>query len=189
MLRPLVVGMATDWNDTGYHEIRLEHKQLAIVFFIAVSFGVVLFLLGVWVGRNHPAQASSVPEAIEKVEQAEPKPLAASDEPTFFKKDPVESSGTKSSEPPAKTAPTTAAKPKGTQIHSIQAGAFSTEENAKKMAVDLEKAGYVITIASPDPRDQKKLYRVLVGEFGSKTEAEAAKKRLESMGFKKLVVK
>lgn len=185
-----------DWSDTGYHEIRLEHKQLAIVFFVAVSFGVVLFLLGVWVGRKNPPLTESPTETIEQVESASPKPAEEkTSPPTFFEKRPAgerpaddSSESAAAAAPPTSTSAQAPAKPKG-HVFTLQAGAFSTEENAKKAAMDLEKAGYAITVAAPDPKDKKKLYRVLVGEFASREEALAAKKRLEGMGFKNLVPK
>ena len=76
----------TDWSETGYHEIRLEQRQLAVVFFIAAGIGIVLFLLGVMVGRKSAGAGSAVPTTVEKVEAQQPKPLEKEPVASFFDK-------------------------------------------------------------------------------------------------------
>ncbi len=192
----------SEWNSTGYHEIRLEHKQILFVFLIAAVIGVALFLLGVMVGRKSPAETAAAEgtEVVEKVKAEAPKPAVDhTTEASFFDK-PSKQPAAVNEEQPAATPPVARAvdhhaetppppTPKPGHYYSIQSGAFSTEANAKHSAVELEKAGYPITILPPGAKDTKKLYRVLVGEFATRDEAIGAKKRLEGMGFKNLVVR
>ncbi|MEW6363854.1 MAG: SPOR domain-containing protein [Acidobacteriota bacterium] len=190
----------TDWSETGYHEIRLEQRQLAVVFFIAAGIGIVLFLLGVMVGRKSAGASSPVPATVEKVEAAQPKPMEKEPAASFFEKTgkpEVPETGKRPAEDVASAAPsappTADVKPQPAKstghTYSLQAGAFSTEANAKKAAQEMEKAGYPIRILAPGDKDKKKLYRVFVGEFATRDEVMAAKKRMEEMGFKNLVPK
>jgi len=189
----------SDVSETGYHEIRLELKQILLIFLIAAGISIVLFLLGVMVGRNSMAEAGAGTGAapVEKVSAETPKPVGGEGGPSFF--DDKSKTGRTAEIPPTKTIeppPSDASKPpeapapkKAGRVFSLQSGAFSTEENAKKRAMELEKAGYPITIMPPAAADKKKLYRVLVGEFESRDDALAAKTRLEQMGFKDLSIR
>lgn len=73
-----------DHPDDGFHEIQLSGKQLVFLFMATTVVSVVIFLLGVWVGRGVPAQqrldAFSDPAALASAERAaEPTPVADAD--------------------------------------------------------------------------------------------------------------
>jgi cell division septation protein DedD len=52
-----------DHADDGFHEIQLSGKQLVFLFMATTVVSVVIFLLGVWVGRGVPVQQAAEPFA------------------------------------------------------------------------------------------------------------------------------
>lgn len=174
-------------ESSGYHEIRLEHRQILFVFLIAAGIGVVLFLLGVWVGRVSIGGGASVGEVTQKVEAEQPKPLAKESEPSFYEKpkpsaalEPPPKSG--ASETPTASTSTPVKKP--AKQYFIQVISLSTEEKAKAEAQKLEHAGFSVTIDQPSEAEKSKYYKIFVGGYATKEEALAARKRLEGMNYK-----
>jgi len=70
---------------------------------------------------------------------------------------------------------------------SIQVGAFSDYTNAKKYAAKFSKMGYPTEINSTT-RDNKKLYRVRVGNYKTRAKAKAERRKLEKMEKKKFAI-
>jgi tetratricopeptide (TPR) repeat protein len=70
---------------------------------------------------------------------------------------------------------------------SIQIGSFSIEANAQKLVGILEEGGYGAFIVET-ALEQKQLFRVRVGGYVSVEEAQAAKSKLESMGYSGFIV-
>ena len=70
----------------------------------------------------------------------------------------------------------------GTFYYCVQVGAFSAEGNAGKLAGELKKRGYAVE-ESEGSLQGKKFYRVRVGRFTSRQEAEEQLRRLRQDGF------
>ena len=70
-------------NDEGFREIQLNGKQLIFLFMAATVASVVIFLIGVLVGRNAPRGAAEAAEAVpmEVVPDAAPAPVAETPAP------------------------------------------------------------------------------------------------------------
>ena len=66
--------------------------------------------------------------------------------------------------------------------YCVQVGAFSSEQNARRLAGELKRRGYESEI-SEGTMQGKTFYRVRVGRFGSRPEAEAELQRLRQEGF------
>ncbi len=64
---------------------------------------------------------------------------------------------------------------------TIQAGAFSDEANAQRVAARLGAAGQAAV--SPFDHNGARLYRVTVGSWSSAEDADAARERVASLGF------
>jgi len=70
----------------------------------------------------------------------------------------------------------------GTFYYCVQVGAFSSEENAQRLAGELKRRGYVSEI-SEGSLQGKTFYRVRVGRFNSHGEAEGELQKLRQEGF------
>ena len=55
--------MAHELQDEGFHEIQLNGKQLVFLFMAATVVSVVIFLLGVFVGRGVRAERGTVADS------------------------------------------------------------------------------------------------------------------------------
>ncbi|MFO7807644.1 MAG: SPOR domain-containing protein [Candidatus Moraniibacteriota bacterium] len=60
----------------------------------------------------------------------------------------------------------------------IQVGAFSSQQNANAMAEEYKSKGYDAVVLAPSPTDRTKLYRVRLGGYPSREEAERARDNL-----------
>ncbi len=89
---------------------------------------------------------------------------------------------------PAKTEPA-AKKPAPAEAAGgwfVQVAAVADKPAAAAFAEKLQKEGYPALLIEPTAKDKKSIYRVRVGPFGSKNEADAAKAKLtEAMKKKK----
>jgi cell division septation protein DedD len=65
----------------------------------------------------------------------------------------------------------------------VQLGSFSSRDNAKRLAADLEKKGFNATISPLTTGGGKTLYRVRTGGFKTREEAAQLVRRLGSAGF------
>jgi DedD protein len=130
-----VSDITHDVVDDGFHEIHLSGKQLVFLFMATMVVSVVIFLIGVFVGRNvraqqaadhladptaalaasAPAPASSAPASADAGPQAAepPSPPAESDELSYKKRLEVGASAEhlKPAAPGQRQAPTRAAPP------------------------------------------------------------------------------
>ena len=70
---------------------------------------------------------------------------------------------------------------------SIQIGSFSIEANAQNLVGILVGGGYGAFIVET-ALEQKRLFRVRVGRYGTVEEAREAKSKLESLGYSGFIV-
>ena len=70
----------------------------------------------------------------------------------------------------------------GLSYYCVQVGAFSSEQNAQRLAGELKKRGYASEV-SEGVLGGKTFCRVRIGRFGSRPEAEEELKRLKREGF------
>ena len=69
----------------------------------------------------------------------------------------------------------------------MQLAAFSDDKGANSLANKLKKAGYATAHVEAVDTSHGKLWRVRVGGFGTRAEAEAARVKLKSEGFNGMV--
>ncbi|MCY1128337.1 SPOR domain-containing protein [Frigidibacter sp. RF13] len=97
--------------------------------------------------------------------------------------------------PAAAPAPATAAPDPGAPLSAIpaqpagalsrpylQIGIFSTEENAKKAAAQMQKAGLAAQV-KPEKSQDKTLWRVLIGPAATQAERDAMVAKVKSLGY------
>lgn len=229
-------------SDQGFHEVQLSGKQLVFLFMSAVVVMVVVFLLGVNVGRGvrsavgdtevlaqgdpsaptgpdvpvpnaataepaKPAQpelsyhdlllgaapaagkATAAATDNDKTPPSEaPPPVAETLPPAPTPAPSPVASPPPSARPPATEtapaqAPAAAAKPSGSDWF-LQTNAYSTQAVAEGEVAKLKQLNVPAFVLAPDATDRQKLFRVRVGPYASRAEAERASSRLKGQGFK-----
>ncbi len=177
-------------SNKDYRELQLSSSQLILIFIAILVLGIVVFLLGVSVGKKQAkvqgeTQLASKPA--EQITQEKPIPQKeksesidqelASHEKVQEEKAPeekIKAQPAKSKPEPAKQAP-----PKQTQNdYWIQVGAFSSQQNANAIAEEYKNKGYNAVVLAPSSSDRSKLYRVRLGGYVSREEAETARDKL-----------
>ena len=71
---------------------------------------------------------------------------------------------------------------------AVQIAAFTDDKGASALAGKLKRAGYASTYTEPVETSRGTLWRVRVGGFGTRPEAEAARTKLKTEGWNGLVV-
>jgi cell division septation protein DedD len=88
--------------------------------------------------------------------------------------------------PPPEPPPVPAAP---SNVVNYQIGLFSNSANADKLLDDVKKKGFRAFILTPSEGEPNPVFRVQVGPFSDVVEAEEAKKKLESEGYKPILKK
>ena len=70
-------------------------------------------------------------------------------------------------------------------LYYIQIGAYEFKKNALNIADGFKKNGYTSVVINPLPMDKKPWYRVRVGGYQSKEEAEETLSKLLKLGITK----
>lgn len=198
--------MATATHDDGFHEIQLNGKQLVFLFMAGTVVAVVIFLLGVFVGRGvraepgqtdpliaqqsstmpdiPPAASSSGSEAPASASEdlSYPARLGNADAPREVLREPPPPSP----EPPARAPSPAAAAPSASDVpgepagdgFAIQLAALGKREEAEGIVRRLAGKGYSAYLMAP-PSGAPAVYRVRVGKFKDRREAESVSTRLQ----------
>ena len=194
--------------DEGFHEIQLNGKQLVFLFMAGTVVAVVIFLLGVFVGRGVRAEVGQ-PIAAEAL------PVPAPDVPPVAAAPPSGSPATAgeslsypnrlaNAEPPKETLrttpPTTAAPapelppppvPPAREAvaskvasepagdgYAIQVAALGKREEAEVIVQRLTDKGYAAYLMAP-AAGAPAVFRVRVGKFKDRREADSVSSRLQ----------
>lgn len=181
-----------------FRELQFSSTQLVFVFLAILVLGVFIFLLGVSVGKKQgqltaeaglPGQlktekvaekqivpteagAADIQKELQSHKQAKQE-AAKTGAPTAAKK-PVETKAKPETEKPA----VKAADAKPDIQFFIQAGAFADKAAASTYANKLEKEAFPAFVMDPLPTDSKAVFRVRIGPFGSRDDADASRTKL-----------
>ena len=217
-------------TDDGFHEIQLSGKQLVFLFMTGTVVTVLIFLLGVQVGRNARLDNASVVDGGDTLAAGTPPPAAATpseavaaggppaaeppapatepdDELSYAKRLQSDSAPTEKLKPPAQAPPAAAAKaappaappspapaPRSGVENGSRPGAWIVQvislqdrAAAATIATRLTGKGYPAFVLDPAP-GAPAIYRVQVGGYPDRRDAEQASRRLEKdEQFKPLV--
>jgi len=170
-------------TNKDYRELQLSSSQLVLIFIAILALGVVIFLLGVSVGKKQAqivdtTQFTSEPLA-EQVVEEEPKPVEEPEEQTTVAEKPAEQSKDtireelashqkKKAEAKVKPAPI----PRSSGYY-IQIGAFKNRDSAYAMADGLKDQGFPAQVFDPTPTETNPLFKVRVGGYETRAQAEA----------------
>lgn len=170
-------------KDKNYREVQFSSSQLILIFVGILILGVVIFLLGVSVGKKQAQIIKKtempVPAVAEKPKE-KPPPSPSPEAKDLINKELA--SHQKVMEETQKKAPV----PQKKNIFFIQVGAFDSKEVALSFAKGFEKKGYSTIVLDPLPSDKKPFFRVRVGGFETREKAEEAKARLISEAKRKV---
>jgi DedD protein len=211
-------------TDDGFHEIQLSGKQLVFLFMTGTVVTVLIFLLGVQVGRNARLDNTTVADAGDALATGSPPPAAATpsqavaaggppaaeppapatepdDELSYAKRlqsDSAPAEKLKAPAPPSQasappagqaqssvTPPSRAAEAKQEVENGSRPGAWIVQvislqdrAAAARIAKQLAGRGYPAFVLDPAP-GAPAIYRVQVGGYPDRRDAEQASRRLE----------
>lgn len=190
---------STHNDDDGFHEIQLSGKQLVFLFMATTVVAVVIFLCGVQVGRNvrtdrtadsadalataaapapSPAQMPSAVSAAPPPSEAPP-PARDTDQDLSYGKR-LQSANTPKEQvgpaAPAAATPAHAGPQAGNWV--VQVHALKDRTAAEGIAQRLVSKGYPAFVLDPDP-GAPTIYRVQVGRYVDRREAEQVARKLE----------
>jgi cell division septation protein DedD len=200
--------MAMTTTDDAFHEIQLNGKQLVFLFMAVVVASVVIFLLGVLVGRGVRAETGPTQAVVQPTGGGTPD-FAAVPAPGGAPASPVKEdlsypNRLSSAAPPAETLPTpradTAQESASARAESkappperrmasasnapdasgfaIQVAALRQRAEAESVARGLTTKGYPAYVMNPDA-GAPAVFRVRVGKFKDRREAESVAARLQ----------
>jgi cell division septation protein DedD len=157
-------------SNKDYRELQISSSQLVIIFLAIIVLGVVIFILGISVGKKQSqivlASQTETESGTEMVTQEQAVPLDKPEE----KKAELSS--------PAKKEPTPQKQAEKTQPQAlewfIQVGAFQNSQSAKSVADRFKEDGYNAIVLSPSSSTSSRLYKVRIGGYATKELAENA---------------
>jgi len=161
-------------RDKDYRELQISSSLLVFIFLAILILGVVIFLLGVSVGKKQAqiVASSEIPEKKEaiQVEKKEPVPIKVPKDTT--KQKPVAVQKVKEEVQKQATIPK--------DQYFIQVGAFNDKNAASTFADQFKKEGFPVVVLEPYSSDKKPVYRVRIGGYPSREDVEKAKAQLKS---------
>jgi len=169
-------------KNKDYREIQLSSAQLAIIFVAILILGVVIFLLGVSVGKKQAQLANeSDLTASGAIQQAEAKTTISPQEPedTIGKE---LASHQKIKEKSQNKKP--AAAPQN--LYYIQVAALDSKDAATSFADQFKQRGYPAIVLEPFPTDSRPVFRVRIGGYETREEAEKILGQLQSESRRKV---
>jgi cell division septation protein DedD len=168
-------------KNKDYREIQLSSSHLVFIFIGILILGVVIFLLGVSVGKKQAqilaVTESSPPTEIEEVKEETPQPIEKS-------QDSINKELALHQKPEEEPAKTSSQSPQP-NLYFVQVGAFTDSEAASAFAQKFKQHGYPTLVLSPLPTDKKSVFRIRIGGYPTREKAEAIRKELVSLKLKK----
>jgi cell division septation protein DedD len=182
----------------------LSVRYLVVVFLMGVAACAVFFSLGFLVGYNErPGRGSAATEEVvgptmvpplvnpprETGEGGSSAAAPASREPEAERVTGPAAIPDTQSAPPAPAKETRAARPAETRSgFTVQVIASSEQRDAQRVVDELKSRGYAVFLVKPQDSGLKdNLYRVQVGPFSTREEAERVRNRLVADGFKPFI--
>jgi hypothetical protein len=193
-------------SDDGFHEIQLSGKQLVFLFMATTVVSVVIFLCGVLVGRGVRADQAPLgaligagADTLGDVSPTSPDVRSVPGDAgalvddaaslTYFRRlesdAPVEEDLlVAADDPPAipEPLPVTEAPPEASASEgfTVQVAALRGRADAQTIRDQLTGKGYPAYVLDPAPDAPAAVYRVRVGRYQERAEAEDVRRRLET---------
>jgi cell division septation protein DedD len=196
-------------SDEGFHEVQLSGKQLVFLFMSGVVLLVVVFLLGVAVGRGVRDAALDAPVSADAglPETVVPDSAVAADSEPAKAKDPELSyhemlvgaaTPTTPPAPVSETVPPPVTEPVAEQAPAappeprtagwfLMIGAYSTRAVADAQMTKLKQLDVPAFVLVPAAGSPDKLFKVRVGPYADRADAAQVSTRLQRQGYSPLI--
>lgn len=182
-----------------YRELQFSSTQLVAVFLGVLAAGIIIFILGVSVGKKQgrlaaaagvaaPAKTevlsekkpAAVPEtttsapSVQTPEKATPETKIAAP-PATKPAEPVALKPATDQPAGAKTKAAPAPAPAATGTYFVQIGAVDDKAAATALAGRVGKEGFPALVVDPRATDKKTIFRIRLGPYATKEDAEDAR--------------
>lgn len=168
-------------KNKDFREVQLSSSHLVFIFIGILILGVVIFLLGVSVGKK---QAQILQNTEISVQEKTKEDKAQGTKPVDEPKDSIGKElalHQKANQEPAKIP----SQGQQANLYYVQVGAFADRNAASTFAEKFTQRGYPALVLSPLHSDKKSVYRVRVGGYPSREQAESIKEELAKLKLKK----
>ncbi len=178
-------------SNKDYRELQLSSSQLILIFIAILVLGIVVFLLGVSVGKKQGKiveETQLAQKPTQEITQQKPVPQkesadSISQELESHKKAEQETAQEEKITPPKVVkpkveSPKPAATTQDRNAYWIQVGAYSNQQNANNLVEEYKSKGYNAVVIDPSSSDRTKLYRVRLGGYPTREQAERARDEL-----------
>jgi len=185
-------------SNKDYRELQLSSSQLILIFVAILVLGIVVFLLGVSVGKKQGIileETHMADKTVEQITENKPVPQEESANPISQELESHKKAGEdkvqgekieakptiKPKLEPSKPAPSSQSQ----NAYWIQVGAYSSRQNADNLAEEYKGKGYNTMVIEPSSSSTRKLYRVRLGGYSTRDQAEKARDELAKQENKK----
>lgn len=163
-------------KNRDYRELQLSSSQLFFIFLAILILGVVIFLLGVSVGKKQAQIMKGVQIAAKK--KAEPagdqtSPPAEESKESISK----ELASLQKATEETQKQPTVSGE---RTLFYVQVGAFNRREIALSFADTFNQRGYPAIVLDPFPSDRREIFRVRIGGYATREEAAEVRTKLQT---------
>lgn len=163
-------------KNRDYRELQLSSSQLFFIFLAILILGVVIFLLGVSVGKKQAQIMKGAQIAAKgKVEPAgdQTSPPAEESKESISK----ELASLQKATEETQKQPTVS---RERTLFYVQVGAFNRREIALSFADTFNQRGYPAIVLDPFPSDRREMFRVRIGGYATREEAAEVRTKLQT---------
>ena len=167
-------------------ELQLSRSQLVSIFVGILILGVIIFLLGISVGKKQAQLAKEsgiAPEKEAEVVKEKPSPPQETAKSLISEEIASSEKIEREAKKEEKEQPTLAEQK---NLYYIQVAAVNSKEAALSVAQRFKQEGFASLVLDPFPTDKKTVFRVRIGGFQTKEEAEEVRTKLISESRKKV---
>ena len=171
-------------SDREYRELQLSSTHLLLIFVGLFAVLIVVFLLGISVGKKQSEEIQKTQLVAnppnETVQRGKLQPEVETQDtpaPKVTRTDPGGTEAEKITEekPPAvqpkKSEPVPVKTEQQSNNYYIQVGAYSKKEGAMALAQEIQSKGYPTLIIDPLSTDRRAIFRVRIGGYATREEA------------------
>jgi len=160
-------------KNRDYRELQLSSSQLFFIFLAILILGVVIFLLGVSVGKKQTQIMKGAQIAAkEKVEDQTSPPAEKSKESISKELASLQKATEETQKQPTVS--------RGRTLFYVQVGAFNRREVALSFADTFNQRGYPAIVLDPFPSDRREMFRVRIGGYATREEAAEVRTKLQT---------
>ncbi len=173
-------------KNKDYRELQISSSLLVFIFLTIIVLGIIIFLLGVSVGKKQTFIAESTSfgssDQIERVIEDKPVQLEKPKDVISEEIASHEKIKEEKEKPPSPPSSQVVEK----NLFYIQVGAYKNKQGAEDHSGKLKNQGFASRVYNPSPTDSRQLYRIKVGGFKTREQAEKALERIANIEKKRV---